>query len=112
MQNDPVFVECCQAFARRLIQEEPGHGNENCDRAGRVQLAFAVTMGRRPSQTELGLTTRLHRETLAHFRSNHDEARQLAGSLPKPPGTGNEELAAWFVVARTLMNLDEFITRE
>jgi hypothetical protein len=112
MQNDPVFVECCQAFARRLIREEPGHGNENCDRAGRVNRVFAVALGRRPSQEERGVVVRLHEQTLAHFRSHPDEARQLAGTLPKPPGIGDDELAAWAVVGRTVMNLDEFITRE
>jgi hypothetical protein len=112
MQNDPVFVECCQALARRLIREEPGHGNVNCDRAGRVNKAFAIALGRRPSQPERGVVVRLHEQSLAHFRSNPDEARMLAGTLPKPLDTSDAELAAWAVVGRTLMNLDEFITRE
>ena len=94
------------------IREAPGHGNENCDRAGRVNRALAITLGRRPSQAERGILTRLHEQSLGHFRSHPDEARQMAGTLSKPPGAGDDELAAWSVVGRTLMNLDEFITRE
>jgi len=112
MQNDPVFIECCQWLARRLLREVPGEGNENCDRAGRVQRAFAIALGRRPTQRELVVLIRLQRDSQGHFQSNPDEARQLAGDWPAPPGTGSGELAAWTVVARTLMNLDEFITRE
>ena len=100
------------APGRPELVEAPGHGNENCDRAGRVNRALAIAVGRRPSPQERGVVVRLHEQALAHFRSHPDEARQMAGTLPKPPGATDAELAAWSVVGRTLMNLDEFITRE
>ena len=93
MQNDPVFVECCQAFARRLIREEPGHGNENCDRAGRVQLAFRATMGRRPSREELGVMIRLHRETVAPLPL--EPRRSAPISRPVAQAAGRARQRSW-----------------
>ena len=39
-------------------------------------------------------------------------AAAIAGSMPSPAGADQAELAAWVIVGRSLMNLDEFITRE
>ena len=43
---------------------------------------------------------------------HRDEAAAMSGPLPKPEGASDAELAGWTVVGRTLLNLDEFITRE
>ncbi|MBI1902884.1 MAG: PSD1 domain-containing protein [Planctomycetia bacterium] len=112
LQNDPVFVECAQALARRLFRDAPGHGNENCDRAGRVNRAFQLVLGRGPLQDERGAIIRLHEESLNYFAGHGDEAGKLIGPAPKPDEATDADLAAYVVVARTLLNLDEFITRE
>ena len=53
----------------------------------------------------------LYEEMLALCRKNPEEARRLVGSY-LAPATDPAEAAAWVVVARTIMNLDEFVTRE
>ena len=120
LQNDPVFVECTQALARRIVEEVPGHGNENCDLAARINHAFLLTLARRPTNAERGVVMRLHDEALAYLEENPDEARELIGAKAdsKSDQAANVadakeiELAAWAVIGRTLLNLDEFITRE
>ncbi len=50
-------------------------------------------------------------ESQSVYASRHEEQAKLVGSYAVP----NTELArnaAWIVVARVLLNLDEFITRE
>ncbi|MBI2478999.1 MAG: hypothetical protein HYV60_10320, partial [Planctomycetia bacterium] len=41
-----------------------------------------------------------------------EATQQIVGKHVVPDGSSPEELAAWIVVTRTLINLDEFITRE
>jgi hypothetical protein len=108
LQNDPVFVECAQAFARRLMREVGPQG----DVAQRVRLAFRLAVGRDPTPHEVQLVGRLHDDALACYAAQPELARAMAGNLPRPSGAGDAELAAWAVVGRTLLNLDEFITRE
>ena len=113
MQNDPVFVEAAQAFARRVVREHPCGGKPNCTLAGRIKLAFRITLGRDPASAEERTPLDgLYRAALAAFEKDTQLAAAMAGKLPKPPATTDAELAAWAVLGRTLMNLDEFITRE
>ena len=87
--NDPVFFECAQALGRRLAAES------KMNNAARIQLAFRLCVGRNPDDFE----HRAVSDLLA-------EQKRLATN-PE-----NAEATAWIGVARTLLNLDEFITRE
>ena len=103
LMNDPLFTEAAQALTARLLKE-PGSENERIDRA--FQLCYA-----RPASAK-------ERDTLASFLARR---RQLARSNPKlgeamPLAELEQvepaEAAAWFGLARALLNADEFITRE
>jgi hypothetical protein len=89
--NDPVFFECAQSLGRRLAGEPVRSVEE------RLTDGFRRCLGRDPRSAEL---TRLH--TL------FDERRAAA---QEADAAATDEVA-WIVVARVLMNLDEFITRE
>jgi hypothetical protein len=89
--NDPTFVECAETLGRRLAGPGPA------DDAARLDRAFRLCLGRAPAAPECELLT----DVLRSARS-----RSAAGKA------GSAELAAWTQVARTLLNLDEFITRE
>ncbi len=108
LQNDPVFVECAQAFARRLLIEVP----HESARRERIERAFLLALGRPPSGNEHEVVARLQTGAEDYLRQHPEEAKALAGSLPKPGGVDDTQVAAWTVVCRTLLNLDEFITRE
>jgi mono/diheme cytochrome c family protein len=81
--NDQAYVECAQALAKRLLQEGPSGDAE------RVARAFRRCLSRPPTTLE----ERRLRELLA------DQA-------------DTSPAATWTTVARVLLNLDEFITRE
>jgi mono/diheme cytochrome c family protein len=103
--NDQAYVEFAQGLATRILTEAPA-----ADEA-RLRFAFGLCVSRAPSPREIDVLTRLlgrQRDSLAR---NADEAKALApAELPK--GTTTTEAAAWTMVARALLNLDEFITRE
>ena len=81
--NDPAFIEFAQALADRAGREAPAD-------ADRLRRIFRLCLGRAPSPTEADRLAAL----LAQGRADS----------PEP--------AAWTAVARVLLNLDEFITRE
>ena len=102
--NDPTFVEAAQAMGARLIEE----ARSDKERIGRL---FLLCLGRRPDEQEQQLTGQLFIEQLAIFNENENLAAAAVGQY-HVPGTNLAMQAAWVAVSRTIMNLDEFITRE
>ncbi|MEE3283726.1 MAG: hypothetical protein VX311_04005, partial [Planctomycetota bacterium] len=77
----------------------------------RIRTAYLRTLGREPSPFEAERVQQLHSKLLKHFQDDKQAAAQLTeGFDVKKPMV--EETAAWVTVARTLLNLDEVITRE
>ncbi len=112
LQNDPVFVECTQALGRRIVAETAKTGAAESGVEAQVGRAFMLTLGRQPTSRERHVIFQLQRDVEAYLADKPEEAQALAGPLPKPENASDVELAAWAVVGRTLLNLDEFITRE
>jgi len=102
--NDPVFVECAQALGRQLHEEQAGDVKE------RIRFAIRVSLGREPTPPETARLERLHTELLSLAKSRPEEAVKLVG--PRKPIGDAAEAAAWVGLARAIMNLDEFVTRE
>ena len=69
-------------------------------------------LSRQPSASERTAVTELYNTQLALAKSDLKAAGTIIGDRPRPEGVGLPELAAWIMVGRTLMNLDEFITKE
>jgi Protein of unknown function (DUF1553)/Protein of unknown function (DUF1549)/Planctomycete cytochrome C len=87
--NDPAFVEIAHALAERIIHDRPDPASDR----DRLQYAWLVCLGRAPSEHEL--------ETLAEvLQRERREVPAAGGATP------------WVTVARVLLNLDEFVTRE
>jgi hypothetical protein len=99
--NDTVFVECARALGRR-IAARTGRDEE------RLRHAFRLCLTREPTASELSRLLRLFEELRTLCRANPKEATRLAGATERDP----VEIAAWVALARTLLNLDEFVTRE
>jgi hypothetical protein len=106
--NDPVFVEAAQAMALRVWE----HGEK--DDHARLGYAFELCTGRKPQPKEMAvLSTFLHEED--NFLSNRTaRAVQIAAQdVKNPPQDVNlEKVAAWTMVSRVLLNMDETITKE
>jgi hypothetical protein len=103
--NDPVFFEGAQGLARRVLVERSGPVEE------RLEYAFRLCLTRPPTPAERARLRRLYEELLALSRAQPDQGAKLAGT-PVPAGVTPPEAAAWVGVARAIMNLDEFVTRE
>jgi hypothetical protein len=103
--HDPVFVEAAQAFARRVQQEVPG--------ALEAQLvhAYRLALARAPSAAEIAELGKLHSDAQTSFRAAPHEATAVVGAF-QPAGIDVGSAAAWVSVARVILNLDEFVTRE
>lgn len=105
--NDPVFVECAQALGRRITTDLPAAGT-----GARLQHAVRLTMSREPSPAELETLSEYFAKQQARFMSSPEMANSMIGDGTDTVGSTQTELAAWISIARLLINLDEFITRE
>ncbi len=103
--NNVVFFECAQALARRM---DAAHGNT--PRASLAQ-GFELCLTRPPSPAELERLEELFEQERLFAEANPAGAAKLIRQ-PAPTKEALAKQAAFVVVAQTLMNLDEFLTRE
>jgi hypothetical protein len=109
--NEPVFVECAQALARQTLAEG---GQTDADR---IAYAFRRALSRPPTADEKQELLSLLTQEKARIGSGWVNVNELAtgkNEVPAklPAGTTPTQLAAYTVVARVLLNLDETITKE
>ncbi len=105
--NDPTYVEAARALAERAVREA-GTGAD-----ARIAHAFRLATARRPTAREVSVLRTLHQTQLASFRRNRTAADDLlrVGESPRQTRLDAADLAAWTMVASTILNLDETITR-
>jgi hypothetical protein len=109
--NEPISVECSRALALKTINDG-GATDES-----RLVFAFRRCLSRQPTDAEKKtLLSLLEKETQ---RFDKPEARpwEVAAADPKyapelPKGVTPARAAAWTILARVLLNLDETITKE
>ncbi|MBI5761065.1 MAG: hypothetical protein HZA46_21285, partial [Planctomycetales bacterium] len=105
------------ALARRLIAVGvPPSGGEGPEKAGtptpdRLRHAVRLCLNRDPSERELSLLVGLYDDLSQGFANNPEAAAKLAGKSSASDMPAHE-VAAWVAFARTILNLDEFYTRE
>jgi hypothetical protein len=104
LMNDAVMVAATRALASAADRAAPD------GLAPRVNWLFARCLSREPSAAEANTLDTLYRATVAEYRDKPEQAAELAHVDAKSPGAA--EKAAWIVVARTILNLDETVTRE
>jgi hypothetical protein len=106
LANDLAMMELAQGLAARVLREVPAG-----DVPPRVELMFRLCLSRRPSDNERAVLANFAWRQLEAFRGAPQDAKRLAPA-ELPPPADVVEAAAWTAVARVLLNLDEFITRE
>ena len=104
--NDPTYVEAARAFAQRDLLTG---GTTTTDR---IRYAFRTATGREPSPKEFEILQRLYKKEITHYDSNPAAAKKLleVGESKHDPKLNPSELAAWTLVASTILNMDETIT--
>ena len=108
LMNDPTYVEAARVFAERMITEGGSRAED------RIQYAYRRTLAREASREEAKLLQGLAAEQHEALRKNDGAARGLigVGETAGNPKIEDAELAAWTMVASTILNLDEAITKE
>ncbi len=103
----PQFVEAARHLAQRMMTQGGGSTKS------RIEYGFELTTARLPDERELKVLTRVYRERLAHFQQSPQAAAMVlnVGESPRDTKLNPAEHAAWTIVARLLLNLDETITR-
>jgi mono/diheme cytochrome c family protein/uncharacterized membrane protein len=106
--NDEVYVEAAQALAQRVMKEVPD------DVAGRAAQVFRLCVARRPNDAELKALVDFYQSQLTRFQEKKLDPAAVALADPKrkPGDMDLPQLAAWTTVARSVLNLDETVTKE
>lgn len=114
LANDPAMLEMATALGHRLWE----CGNDEIDR---VNQAFLICFARLPTSEECKNVLAYWNEQRQELQDDVEAAKALLSNLKEQPGWPNMSSddpevngrrAAWIMVARVLMNLDEFVTRE
>ena len=106
--NDPVYLECAQALAKRMLNE----GGATAEQ--RAAFGLRACLAREPKKDEAKQLAALAAKQLARYREDSESAAKLvkfAGAEMKEKAD-TAELAAWTVVANVLLNLDEFVMKQ
>jgi hypothetical protein len=106
LMNDPTYIEASRKFAERLLLAARTEDE-------RLVLAFRTATGRAANDRELAALRKVYHEQLARYRKNVASAVELlkVGEAPYDNRFNLSELAAWTMVASTLLNLDETMTK-
>jgi hypothetical protein len=115
--NDPVFFECARSLGYVLAHRHQGSVEE------KIEVAFERCLGRIPQPKELERLQDLYTDRIRNLAEDssaldafldpqsHPHRARLVPTADGTPDKRSEE-AVWVFMARVLMNLDEFITRE
>jgi hypothetical protein len=108
--NETVFVECARALARKVLD----HGGQTDGE--RLVYAFRRVLGRTPVDHErkvlIGLLESQSKRIAEGRVNTHELAAGVGARSDTYPSVSPAQLAAYTVVSRVLLNLDETITKE
>jgi hypothetical protein len=93
--NDNAFFEAAQAMAKRVLKE----GGRS-----KIDYAFELVTSRKPEANEEATLREALQTEEKYFEAHKKEAEAIANQP-------DAELAAWTMVSRDLLNLDETLTR-
>jgi mono/diheme cytochrome c family protein len=104
--NDPASFEIAQGLAARILAERPAPATDR----DRLERAFQLCLGRPASPSELETLEKL----LEQERAEPVPAeKHRAVSRTSSSGSRGSVIGyPWVTIARVLLNLDEFVTRE
>jgi len=120
MANDTAMVEAARGLAERVLRSDPPadvnrEAEPPIDRdRQRIARTFQYCFARQPSSAESDRLLEFLRQQRARFAAHPQQAVAWAGAAAGQAASAAEiaDVAATAMLARVLINLDEFITRE
>jgi hypothetical protein len=105
--NDPTYVEAARKLAERMIRD----GGDGM--AKRISVGFELAIGREANAEEQRILSPIVTEALTRFKADPAAAKKLLAIGDSGPDAKLDvvELAAWSLVASTILNLDETISK-
>jgi hypothetical protein len=106
LMNDPTYVEASRKLAERMMTEAATVED-------RITFAFRLATARRPGEKEIAVLRNVFEKQLAVYQNDSKAALKLLslGESERNQRLQPAELAAWTIVASTILNLDEAITK-
>jgi hypothetical protein len=95
--NDPVYFEAAQELAKKILALSGTLDSK-------MAQAYAMVMGTYPSADKIDVLKFLYQDTKQYFETHKTEALTMVKST-------DSDMAAFTIVANSLLNMDEFITR-
>ncbi len=133
--NDPVFLECFRALGKRIISETAASGEVSSSKVStskvttsevssgltptpgrqdlvdrRIRFAFRTCLNREATEQDMTAVRELAETQRRLLAADPTAAKALAGD-DTLSAVEASELALWIIVGRTILNLDEFVTR-
>jgi hypothetical protein len=102
--NDAVMLEAAQALGKLATDKD--HQGQSAE--ARMKTIFRHCLTRPPTADETRLLTGFYESQLARLKAGKLDAARIAGAGEGEP----TERAAWTLVARAILNLDEAIVKE
>jgi len=102
LMNDPTYLEASRALAQRALPQ-----------SDRIRWIFRLVTDRDPSPKETEILTKLYEKEHARYADHKDAAEKLIsiGESKPDPHADPSDLAAWTMVASTILNMDETVTK-
>lgn len=107
--HDPQFVASARGLAQRIAMDLPPGASDD----QRIEFAFVAAAGRLPKPAEARALADLLASERQAFAGDPGEAEALLaiGELPVPETMEPNDLAAWMMVSRALLNLSEVVSK-
>ena len=105
--NDPQYVEAARVLGQRAIREG-GTTTES-----RIDFLVRVCLGRNANAVERSAFVDAHNDHLSTFKADPAKAKRLIaiGSTKPDAAIDSAELASWTLVASTVLNMDEVLSK-
>ncbi len=101
--NDPQYVEASRVLATRMLKESAGDVRKG------IEFGFRTVTSRLPREEEIEILSQLLEEELHSFGDDPQRVSSFLniGAIHPDMDIKASDLAAWTMVANTLLNLDE-----
>ena len=104
--NDPTFVESARSLGELMVKQKGGLDEK-------VAWVIEHSLGRLPMEEEVKTLASLYQSQLTYFKTHPESLQSFlkVGNKKVEPGLNLAEVAAYTQVARSILNLHEFIVR-